>query len=77
MTTSDHLPSGKVVFLLTDIQGSTQLWDSFPAEMWAALAIHNQIMDDAITTAGGSLVKTTGDGIFAVSPSAVALAAGG
>jgi class 3 adenylate cyclase len=71
MTASTHLPCGEVTFLFTDIQGSTQLWDSFPEEMRAALAIHNQIMDDAVG-AGGSIVKNTGDGIFAAFPSAAA-----
>ena len=70
MTTSEQLPSGQVTFLFTDIQGSTQLWDSFPDEMRAALEAHNQIMDDAIAAAGGSIVKDTGDGIFAAFPSA-------
>jgi class 3 adenylate cyclase/predicted ATPase len=72
MTASTHLPCGEVTFLFTDIQGSTQLWDSFPEEMRAALAIHNQIMDDAVGGSGGSIVKNTGDGIFAAFPSAAA-----
>ncbi len=70
MTATERLPSGQVTFLFTDIQGSAQLWDSFPDEMRAALATHNQIMDGAIAVAGGSLVKNTGDGIFAVFDSA-------
>ena len=70
MTTAQHLPSGQVTFLFTDIQGSAQLWDSFPDEMRVALAAHNQIMDEAIAATDGSLVKNTGDGIFAVFPSA-------
>ena len=70
MTTSEQLPSGQVTFLFTDIQSSTQLWDSFPDEMRAALEAHNQIMDDAIAAAGGSIVKDTGDGIFAAFASA-------
>lgn len=70
MTTSEQLPSGQVTFLFTDIQSSTQLWDSFPEEMRAALGAHDQIMDDAIAAAGGSIVKNTGDGIFAAFPSA-------
>ena len=70
MTTSEPLPSGQVTFFFTDIQGSTQLWDSFPDEMRAALGAHDQIMEDAIAAAGGSIVKNTGDGIFAAFPSA-------
>lgn len=64
------MPSGQVTFLFTDIQGSTQLWDSFPDEMRSALAEHNRIMDDVVSAGGGSVVKDTGDGVFAAFRSA-------
>lgn len=70
MMTAARLPSGRVTFLFTDIQGSTRLWDAFPDEMQAALAAHNGIMDEAVAGGGGSVVKNTGDGVFAVFPSA-------
>jgi len=72
-----ELPSGTVTFLFTDIQGSTELWDAFPDEMRAALAVHDRIVGEAIATAGGTVVKNTGDGIFAAfvaAPDAVAAA---
>jgi class 3 adenylate cyclase/tetratricopeptide (TPR) repeat protein len=68
--TAERLPSGRVTFLFTDIQGSTRLWDAFPEEMQAALAAHNQIIDEAVAGGGGRVVKNTGDGVFAVFPSA-------
>ena len=34
-------PSGTVTFLFTDIQDSTRLWDESPAEMAAAVQIHD------------------------------------
>lgn len=59
------LPSGTVTFLFTDIQGSTQLWDSFPDEMRAALGIHDLIVTRQVERRGGAIVKHTGDGLFA------------
>ncbi|HVM65987.1 MAG TPA: adenylate/guanylate cyclase domain-containing protein, partial [Acidimicrobiales bacterium] len=58
-------PSGTVTFLFTDIEGSTRLWESAPDEMRRALALHDEIMRDAIGTGGGHVFATGGDG-FAV-----------
>jgi len=52
-------------FLFTDIEGSTRLWEEHAAAMGAALAIHDRILRASIE-AGGTVVKTTGDGILAV-----------
>jgi class 3 adenylate cyclase len=35
-----ELPSGTVTFLLTDVEGSTALWEAAPEAMRAALARH-------------------------------------
>jgi class 3 adenylate cyclase len=35
---NETLPTGTVTLLLADVQGSTQLWDSKPQEMTAAIA---------------------------------------
>lgn len=53
-------------FLLTDIQGSTRLWEEHPAEMGEALAVHDGILRAAIAASGGAVVKTMGDGMLAV-----------
>ena len=37
------LPSGVVTFLLTDVVGSTRLWETAPLAMTAALARHDDI----------------------------------
>jgi predicted ATPase/class 3 adenylate cyclase len=58
-------PSGTVTFLFTDIEGSARLWEDHPESMRAALARHDQILNDAIACNGGFVVKTTGDGLFA------------
>ena len=62
------LPSGTVTFLFTDIEGSTRLWEEHPEAMKAALARHDAILVDAVVAHGGTVVKTTGDGVHAVFP---------
>ena len=59
-----------LVFLFTDIESSTRLWERHPEEMKGALARHDEILLDAVTQANGTVVKTTGDGLMAVFPSA-------
>ena len=60
------LPSGTVTFLFTDIEGSTQLWEKFPEEMKSALAQHDLVLRNAISSQHGTTIKTTGDGVHAV-----------
>ena len=54
------------VFLLTDIEKSTRLWEDHPEAMKAALERHDSILCDSVKSHGGAIVKNTGDGIFAV-----------
>ncbi|MEO8357454.1 MAG: adenylate/guanylate cyclase domain-containing protein [Chloroflexota bacterium] len=61
-----QLPAGTVTFLFTDIEGSTQLWEKHPQEMRSALAQHDSILQNAITSHKGYVIKTTGDGAHAV-----------
>lgn len=59
-------PSGPaVVFLFTDIAGSTRLWEQQPAAMADALAHHDALARDVVAACRGRLVKATGDGIHA------------
>src|SRR4051794_20561520 len=60
-----ELPSGTVTFLLTDVEGSTALWEEAPEAMRAALARHDVLLRAAIREHGGHVVKTTGDGFHA------------
>ncbi len=62
----EALPSGTVTFLLTDIAGSTKLWEQQPEAMQMALAHHDTLLRDRIATHGGMVVKGMGDGIHAV-----------
>ena len=57
--------SSVTTFLFTDIEGSTRLWEQQPERMQAALARHDTLAREAVETAGGTVVKTTGDGIHA------------
>ena len=65
-----ELPSGTVTFLFTDLEGSTRLWESHPEAMKPALARHDTILRDGVAAHHGHVVKTTGDGIHAVFPTA-------
>lgn len=47
-------PTGTVSFLLTDIVGSTSLWERRPEAMRAALARHDEILRQAIRHTGAS-----------------------
>ena len=62
--------SGALAFLFTDIEGSTRLWERLPDAMNVALARHDAILRTAIEASAGSVVKTTGDGMMAVFPTA-------
>lgn len=54
-----------VVFLFSDIESSTRLWEQYPVEMRAWLERHDAIVEDAVGSSGGQIVKTTGDGVMA------------
>ena len=62
------LPSGTVTFLLTDIEGSTALWEEAPQTMRAALAKHDALFDAAVHGHRGVHIWPRGEGILA-SPS--------
>ena len=44
-------------FCLTDIEGSTAMWDAQPGEMVRALVIHDQIVAAAVESSGGRFLK--------------------
>jgi predicted ATPase/class 3 adenylate cyclase len=59
------LPSGTVTFAFTDIVGSTQRWDSYPAAMPEVVRIHDALVRTAIERHGGHVFKTIGDAFCA------------
>lgn len=56
------LPSGIVTFCLTDVEGSTPLWDAHPEAMAEALALHDAIVAEAVDDHTGHLIKAQGEG---------------
>ncbi len=64
------LPIGTVTFLLTDIEGSTQLFQEYPDAMPAALARHNALLQTAIAAHDGQVFQIIGDAFCAAFSSA-------
>src|SRR5919201_2500304 len=63
-----QLPTGVVTFLLTDIEGSTRLWEREPEAMRQALVRHDALMLAYVRRLHGHVVKSKGEGdsVFAV-----------
>ena len=60
-------PAAKtLIILFTDLEGSTRLWQQYPLAMQTALEQHDKIIRTAIESANGRIVKSTGDGFYAV-----------
>jgi predicted ATPase/class 3 adenylate cyclase len=74
------LPTGTVTFLLTDVEGSTQLWERYPDQARPAFVRHDRIIEETVARNGGSVVRPRGEGdsrfaVFSRSGDAVAAAA--
>jgi predicted ATPase/class 3 adenylate cyclase len=74
-----ELPSGTVTFLLSDVEGSTALWEEAPEAMRAALARHDALFDPAVEEHGGLHIRPRGEGdsrfaVFASATDSVAAA---
>lgn len=74
------LPTGTVTFLLSDLEGSTRLWEQQRAPMREALARHDALAQEIVAGHDGALVKPRGEGdslfcAFARAGDAVAAAA--
>jgi predicted ATPase/class 3 adenylate cyclase len=69
------LPTGTVAFLFTDIEGSTQRWETHRAAMADAIRRHDSLMHDAIAAHDGYVFKRMGDAFcaaFRTAPDAIA-----
>ena len=53
-TAESELPTGTVTFLLTDVEGSTKLWEAGPDETAASIARHYEQRRSGALIAGGS-----------------------
>eukprot|EP01137_Pigoraptor_chileana_P014640 Opistho-2@69515 len=58
---ASEAPTGEVALVFTDIQGSTQLWDTVPETMKQAIIMHNNMMRRLLKKYNGYEVKTEGD----------------
>lgn len=61
------LPTGVLTFCLTDIDGSTALWETEPAAMARALVRHDELAADVVEHHGGRFLKSMGEGDATVS----------
>jgi predicted ATPase/class 3 adenylate cyclase len=80
LPTGPAYPQGTVTFLLTDIEGSTPLWERQPEKMAEALQIHNMALHQAIEANSGAVFKIVGDAFqaaFATAPQALKAAIAG
>ncbi|WP_231972187.1 LuxR C-terminal-related transcriptional regulator [Mycobacterium sp. E3251] len=59
---NEPLPTGIVTLLLADVQGSTQLWDSQPSEMMAAIANLDQTLAELVNIHHGVRPVEQGEG---------------
>src|SRR5215510_5563480 len=72
-------PSGTVTFLLTDLEGSTRMWEQDPAAMKTAMVRHDELLEKTISAHRGQVFSRMGDGMaaaFATARDAVSAAAG-
>jgi predicted ATPase/class 3 adenylate cyclase len=59
-------PAGTVTFLMTDIEGSTRMWERYGNDFIPLLEAHNHIVRTALGEYSGYEVKTEGDSFFYV-----------
>ncbi|HEV3474035.1 MAG TPA: adenylate/guanylate cyclase domain-containing protein [Actinomycetota bacterium] len=56
------LPTGIVTFLMTDVEGSTRLWEEDAGSMAAAMRNHDALIRQVVRDHGGVLIKWRGEG---------------
>src|SRR3954471_17153313 len=61
-TVESELPTGTVTFLLTDIEGSTRLWEAGADETAVSVARHYDLLNSAIVLHGGVRPVEQGEG---------------
>ncbi|HEY1712285.1 MAG TPA: protein kinase [Solirubrobacteraceae bacterium] len=76
---AEALPTGVVTFCMSDIEGSTAMWENEPTAMAEALVRHDELIADCMTARGGRLIGSMGEGdstvsVFHSAPDAVAAA---
>lgn len=56
------LPTGVMTFCMSDIEGSTRLWESQPTDMAEALVRHDELIAGVVEAHGGRFIKSMGEG---------------
>lgn len=59
---SEQMPTGTVTFLMTDIEGSTRMWEAHGDVMAEVLARHEELVGAAVTAHGGHRPLEQGEG---------------
>ena len=54
-----------VVFVMSDVVGSTVLWEAHGDSMRVAVELHDELVHGAMQAGGGRVFKHTGDGMLA------------
>jgi class 3 adenylate cyclase len=60
-----HPHSGTVTFLLTDLEGSTRMWEQNPVAMKAAMVRHDELLEKTTAAHRGYVFARMGDGMAA------------
>ena len=55
------LPTGVVTFFMSDVEGSTAMWESHPGTMAEALVRHDELIAGIVEERGGHFVKSMGE----------------
>ena len=76
---TEHLPTGVVTFLMSDVEGSGKLWASDPVQMAVAVRDLDRVVAELSEPHGGTVLKQRGEGdshfvVFARPSAAVAAA---
>lgn len=66
MAGGGSLPAGTVTLVFSDIEGSTGMLHRLRGQYATLLADHHRLVDAAVREAGGQVISTEGDGVYAV-----------
>ena len=64
---AEALPTGVVTFCMSDIEGSTGMWEADPAAMAESIVRHDELIADCVAAHGGRLIGSMGEGDSTVS----------
>ena len=65
-TPAVSLPQGVITFLVTDVEGSSRLWEADPVAMRAAITVHDELLERSVAAAAGVRPTEQGEGDSAV-----------